>query len=443
MPGPAVLSLPTDTGLPQAVDVVVIGAGIVGASTALELAERGHSVLLCDKGQVGAEQSSRNWGWVRIARRDPREVPLMAAALRLWDGLDARVGGDTGFRRRGILFTADTDRTMQRYATSARALEGWQEPYQLLDAQGIGRVLPGHRMRLAGALWTPRDGRAEPQRATPLIAAAARRAGATVLENCAVRGLDRSGGRVTGVVTEQGTVRCGAVVLAGGAWSRRFCHNEGVFLPQLTVRNTVLRTTPLDGGPDCSVWGRHFALRKRSDGGYTVASGAESEVEIVPDSFRLARQFWPELRVDYRKLSFRLSGSFLREMRLPRRWPMDRASPFEATRVLDPAPSPRIEASAWAAVRRAIPALASGRVVQRWAGMIDVTPDAIPVISAVPAVPGFFIATGFSGHGFGIGPAAGRLMADLVEGAAPLVDPADFRLSRFTDGSKIVTQGGF
>lgn len=87
--------------------------------------------------------------------------------------------------------------------------------------------------------------------------------------------------------------------------------------------------------------------------------------------------------------------------------------------------------------------MGSARVAQRWAGYMDVTPDAIPVISAVEQVPGLFIGTGFSGHGFGIGPAAGKLMADLVANDTPLVDPHAFRLSRFSDGTKIVIDAGF
>ena len=84
----------------------------------------------------------------------------------------------------------------------------------------------------------------------------------------------------------------------------------------------------------------------------------------------------------------------------------------------------------------AAPAVAQAQVVQEWAGLIDVPPDAVPVISPVEAVPGLIVATGFSGHGFGIGPGAGRLIADLVTGGTPIVDPKEFRFSRFADGSK-------
>jgi glycine/D-amino acid oxidase-like deaminating enzyme len=96
-----------------------------------------------------------------------------------------------------------------------------------------------------------------------------------------------------------------------------------------------------------------------------------------------------------------------------------------------------------AAFRGLHPSFAKAQVAESWGGLIDVTPDAVPVISPVEAEPGFFLATGFSGHGFGIGPGAGRLMADLVAGDAPAVDPAPFRYSRFIDGTPVRIEAGF
>ena len=122
---------------------------------------------------------------------------------------------------------------------------------------------------------------------------------------------------------------------------------------------------------------------------------------------------------------------FIEEWRIPRRWPLDAASPFERVRVLDPAPTHSILDEARRNLARAFPVFANMQVVEQWGGLMDVTPDAVPVISPVEAVPGFFIASGFSGHGFGIGPGAGRLMADLVAGDTPVVDAAPFRLDRF------------
>lgn len=443
MPGPYVVPVHGDAELPKEVDVVVIGGGIIGTSTALELADMGLRVALCEKGGIGHEQSSRNWGWVRISMRDPREVPLMAEALRIWETLDQRTGRDLGYRRAGIVFTCASEAECAANERWSRNLDGYPFRSRLLSAAGLREMFPGWNMALKGGLHTAIDGRAEPQRAAPAIAEAARARGAAVLTECAVRGIETAAGAVSGVVTERGPIACKAVVLAGGAWSNLFAGTLGLHLPQLKVLNSVLRTEPLEGGPGPAVWGDDFALRRREDGGYTVASGHGNIVDIVPKAFRYALDFLPAYRKEWRALAFRCGWRFLDEARIPNRWALDEPSPFEYCRVLDPKPSVRMVDTALARLKAAYPVFEKAKVAQRWAGYIDVTPDAIPVISKVDSLPGFHIATGFSGHGFGIGPGAGRLMADIVTGRTPIVDPRAFRLSRFTDGSKIELLTGF
>jgi glycine/D-amino acid oxidase-like deaminating enzyme len=363
--------------------------------------------------------------------------------LRIWSGLDARIGRDTGYKRSGIIFTCADDLQYAQHETWNRNLDGYQLESRMLNAKEFGDKFPNANMKLKGALYTAADGRAEPQKAAPAIAEAARARGAHVLTQCAVRGIETSGGAIGGVVTERGPIACRAVVLAGGAWSSLFSGNLGINFPQLKVMNSVIRTKPLEGGPEEAIWHKDFAIRKRQDGGYTIASGHENVVDIVPQSFRQALAFLPALRKEWRSLNFRLGLRFLDEARLARRWALDEPSPFEYNRVLDPSPSKALSDKAMQAAIRAFPALAAAEIAQRWAGYIDVTPDAVPVISPIDRIPGFFMASGFSGHGFGIGPAAGRLMADLVTGRTPLVDPAHFRFSRFTDGSKIELISGF
>lgn len=442
MPGPPVIPVDSDPILPGRVDVVVIGGGIIGAATALELAERGVSVLLCEKGQIGGEQSSRNWGWVRIALRDPREIPLMAEAIHLWQGLDQRTRRKTGYVRAGIFYAAKTDRKRAAYERWADHLRPHQIEARVVSGDEMNDLLPGVGLDAKSGLYTPGDGRAEPQWATSAIAGAARDAGAHLVTRCAVRSVDMAAGRIAGVVTERGRVACDSVVLAGGAWSRLFAGNAGVELAQLKVLNSVMRTTPVTAGPDIAVGANGFAMRRRADGGYTVSSSDESIVDIVPDSFRLARAFLPAMTAEWRTLRFRLSGRWRNEMGQRRRWSPDEETPFERCRVLDPDPSGKSLRKSWAIAQRAFPVLKGAAIAQSWGGLIDVTPDAIPVISPVDDMAGLFIATGFSGHGFGIAPGAGRLIADLVTGAAPVVEPHDFRLSRFSDGSKIRVHTG-
>lgn len=440
--GPVVKSVESDSTLPARTGVVVIGGGIIGVSTAFFLAQKDVPVVLCEKGHIAGEQSSRNWGWCRQMGRDPREIPLAAESLRIWNEMNRLAEAETGFRRTGILFLAETDQDMAAHTAWLEHARAYQLDTRMIPGTELAALAPGNRTPLKGALYTPSDGRAEPQQAAPAIAEAARRRGATVLTGCAVRGVETSGGRVAAVVTERGRIACDAVVLAGGAWSRLFCGNLGVTLPQLKVRSTVMRTEPLSGAPEIGMLGHGFGVRKRLDGGYTVANREASIAEIVPDSFRLLFQFLPALRSEWRSLRFRVGERFVAEWKTPRRWSLDGPSPFEAVRVLDPEPVTSINTKALADLTRVFPVFAGARIAQQWAGMIDVTPDAVPVIGPIDTVPGFFVATGFSGHGFGIGPGAGRLMADLVSGAHPVVDPKPFRLSRFTDGSKIQVLAG-
>jgi glycine/D-amino acid oxidase-like deaminating enzyme len=429
--GPELIAVETDTVPPARADVVIIGGGIAGVSTLLELAERGVSVALVEKGHLAGEQSSRNWGFCRTQGRDRAEVPLAIESLRQWDRMHQRVGAPVGFTRTATCYVCETPKQVAAYEEWLEHARQWQVQSRVLTPDEVDAVLPGCSRRWAGALYTPNDGRAEPQLAVPLMAQAARRLGATVTTGCAARGFETKAGRISGVITEKGTIACSSVVLAGGAWSRLFCGNMGIDFPQLKILGSVMRTEPLDGPPDMVVAGPDYGFRKRRDGGYTVARRNKYEAHIVPDSFRLLPQFFGAMIRTRHEYTLRPFGRFREELRIPRRWSMDQASPFEATRVLDPAPNPDIVAESLRNVTRDFPAFAGARVAQSWGGLIDTTPDAVPVIGPVPAVPGFFLMSGFSGHGFGIGPGAGRLMAELVTGAAPVVDPAPFRFERF------------
>src|SRR5208282_738010 len=213
---------------------------------------KGHAVVLCEKGRIGAEQSSRNWGWCRTMGRDDAEIPLAQESLRLWRGMNQRIGRETGYRQCGIVYLCDTAKELAEQAAWLDQARQYQVDAHLLGPDDIESVLPGAAVRYAGALHTPSDGRAEPAQAAPAIAEAARALGATILTECAVRGVETQGGRVSGVVTERGRIACDAVVLAGGAWSRLFCGNMscgkgGIALPALKVLGSVFRTKPLAG----------------------------------------------------------------------------------------------------------------------------------------------------------------------------------------------------
>lgn len=432
---PPVDFVASDADLPEQVDVVVIGGGIIGCATAWTLAKRGVSVVLCEKGRIGGEQSSRNWGFCRQQGRDPREIPLIIESLRIWRGIEREIDAPVGFKQAGCLYLAATDDDLNGYDEWLEHAKPYQLDSRLVTPAEVDDLLPGSPLSWKGALYTASDGRAEPAKASPAIAEAARQAGAHVFTGCAVRGVETSGGRISAAVTEKGAIRTGTVVLAGGAWSRLFCGNNGLNLPQLKVLSSVMRTEPMPIITDNAVWGPGFAFRRRADGGYTIAHGSSIHVDIVPDSFRLLHRFLPVLRKEHKTLRLRLGRRFWTELTTPKRWSLDKRSPFEDMRVLDPEPHGRTLDDAFAALKQACPAFADATIAETWAGLIDVTPDEVPVISTVDELPGLVVATGFSGHGFGIGPGAGQLTADLATGASPLVDPSPFRFSRFAGGA--------
>ncbi len=188
---PAVDPVASNYAQPDSTSVVVIGGGIIGVCTAFFLARAGVPVVLCEKGVIAGEQSSRNWGWCRQMGRDPRELPLAMAALRQWTEMDSLIGAETGFRRSGIAYLC---RTSKELAKREAWLDQAGRPHglesRLLTRDQAARVLPGLTGTWAGALFTPSDGRAEPAQAAPAIALAARRLGAVILTGCAVRGTE-------------------------------------------------------------------------------------------------------------------------------------------------------------------------------------------------------------------------------------------------------------
>ena len=213
----------------------------------------------------------------------------------------------------------------------------------------------------------------------------------------------------------------------------------GVSIPQLSVRATVVATDPLPVVQMGGVADRDLAWRPRVDGGYSLASGGFIELFVGPDAFRALPKFLTQLRHD--PFGVRLSPAapkgFPDAWSTPRKWAPDAVSPFEAMRVLNPDPNPKKIHDLCPRFEAMFPHIGTVRLKSAWAGMIDTMPDIIPVMDRVAALPGLTLGTGFSGHGFGIGPGAGRILAALATGEDVGHDLTRFRLSRFSDGSKM------
>ncbi|SBS38623.1 4-methylaminobutanoate oxidase (formaldehyde-forming) [Marinomonas spartinae] len=421
----------TQDQLPESTTVVVIGGGIVGVTAALTLAERNIPVVLLEKGHIGGEQSSRNLGWIRKTNRHSEDVPLAAAADRLWAQMPERIGHDAGYKQAGIMFLAKTEEQLA-------ASEGWLKSVQALDLdshllskQEIDQKVPGGKGDWVGGIYTPSDGRAEPAVATAAMAKKAIELGAIMVQNCAVRTLSMSGGKVSGVVTEQGEIRCEQVLLAGGAWSRRFLGNLGVSLYTLPLICSVMRTKPMEGPTDIAVGGPDFSFRKHQGGGFIVTQRGALDAKLTLDHLLIGRRYLSQLRTQGGFLRVSMGREFFKDLTLARRWKGNQVTPFEKIRTMDPQANPALNNEAITNLRKAWPAFEAAELEEAWAGVIDITPDSSPVIDHVKSIPGLTVATGFSGHGFGTGPAAGQLAADLVSNHEPIVNPAPYRFDRF------------
>jgi glycine/D-amino acid oxidase-like deaminating enzyme len=438
---PPLQSVASDEKLPKAADVVVIGAGIAGCTAAWELAKRDFSVALIDKGRVGGEQTSRNWGWVRQQHRDLRELPLAMKSLEIWGELNAEIGAETGFRRTGLVYVTTRPADFAQWEAWTLKAREYQMHSKVLTPAEAKALTPGSTPDWIGGVHSPTDGRAEPSLAGPAIAEAARALGATIHQDCAARGLDTEAGKVSGVITEQGVIRTQAVLLAGGAWSGLFCRRHGLRLAQASVKSTSFSTAP---APEVAQGGLSMpdvTIRRRLDGGYTVGLGGRGLLELSPQGLMYARQFWPTFKKRRWGLSFTVGRSFFDGPEMLARWSFDKPSPFERHRTLDPGADPKLVQLGLTRLAEHYPALKGLEVAHSWGGFIDSTPDGIPVISAVETMPGLYLSTGYSGHGFGIGPGAGRLAADLISGDPPSVDPHPFRYSRMIDGSDLGEPG--
>lgn len=426
--------------VPARADVVVIGGGIVGVSTAWFLAKQGVDVVLCEKGPIAGEQSGRNWGWVRVQGRDPREIPMMLESLRIWSGLENEIGEGVGFKRGGCFFTANSPRQLQSFEDWVRIAKEYGIETRLIDAAELKQHVRGSAVDWAGAMLTQSDGRAEPHKATAAIARAAQRRGASILPGCAVRGIETSGGSVSAVVTEHGTVQTSTVLCAAGAWTSMFCRSLDIDVPQLRVLGAVARTAPAEDLFQGNVFDDRLGIRRREDGGYTVAHGAVLEHPVTPDSFRYFFKFLPALMQEFRIVRLSFGREFVDEWRTPTKWALDEPTPFEKTRVLDPKVTPAVLRKIRRNLDTLFPALADTPIVESWAGVIESSPDVVPIIDAVDDLRGFHIATGFSGHGFGLGPGAGKAIAGMLTGEETGIDISELRLSRFFDGSRIRPQ---
>ncbi|UWU31801.1 FAD-binding oxidoreductase (plasmid) [Rhizobium sp. WSM1274] len=430
MPAPLKV-VATTPELTAAADAVIIGGGIVGVFAAYYLARRGLKIALVEKGRIGAEQSSRNWGWCRQQNRDARELPMATKSLDLWESFALESGEDTGFRRCGLLYLSNSEEELggwARWRDFARTVGVATNMLDSAEATERGRAT-GTRWK--GGVFSPSDGTADPANAAPAVARAILKLGGTIHQFCAARGIETEGGRVSGVVTERGTIRTKTAILAGGAWASSFCRQLGIRFPQASIRSSILSVSPGAIGLPDALHTTAVSVTRRGDGGHTLAISGRGRLDPTPQQLRFAPQFLPMFARRWRSLAPGGLEGFRSGHESLARWRLDEVTPMERMRILDPAVDKGTIRLIHSRALELLPALSATSIVAAWAAYVDSTPDGVPGVGEVATVPGFILAAGFSGHGFGIGPGAGHLIADLVTGNEPIVDPRPYHPDRF------------
>ncbi|WP_018296867.1 NAD(P)/FAD-dependent oxidoreductase [Corynebacterium lubricantis] len=428
--------------IPEEADVVVIGGGISGISTALYLNEFGLKTVVFEKGSVANEASSRNFGWVYSNALAQELLPMAEQAKEHWFGFADRFGFDVTARRTGNFTLAPTEKELDQHR---EWLVMAQKAAPTIDAQVLNQAeleekVPGVGKMFAGALYQPSDGMAEPSHAVPLIAKGARQEGVKIFERTAVRGFEYSGKAISKVVTEHGSIRTKKVVLAGGSWTSYFLNNLGINLPQQNIASSLLRFSGAKAGPGAAMGGDIF-WRDELPG--TVSIGTlQHIIPVEINSFKVLPAFagsLKELLKDPLNVPLRISigPDFINSLKRKRRWKNDEVTEFERVRMLTSRHIPAGHKKVFKALEEVFPDTKNAKVIERWGGSMDALPDSLPVLDQVDQVPGLYVNSGYAGEGFSVGPGGGHLMAEIVAGREPSIDPTPFRFSRFHDGSQL------
>ncbi len=369
-------------------DVIVIGGGIHGCSTALHCRLRGLGVILIEKDHAGRHASGVNAGGVRQLARHLAEIPLSVHSMDLWHNIAELVGDDCGFTNEGQILVAETQAELVQYRARVEDLQtrGFVHE-ELIDAAELHRLVPAVAETCPGGVISRRDGAANPFRATQAFRRKAEALGAVIHEGERVTGLAREGSAWT-VTTDKGTYRAPKIVNAAGAWADRIAAMLGEPVP-LEVTAPMLMITsrmPAFIRPVIILRGRTLSFKQFRNGTVLIGGGY------------LGRAFRDENAtvLDWTKLG--RSASTVHEL---------------------------------------FPIMRSSHIVRAWAGIEARMTDDLPVFGPSGTSEGVFHQFGFSAHGFQLGPGAGSVMSELVARGQTNVPVEQLRIQRFSDGSAV------
>jgi glycine/D-amino acid oxidase-like deaminating enzyme len=386
--------------LTETAEAVIIGGGVMGCSILYHLAARGMTdSLLLERDLLGSGSTGRSSGAVRMHYSTEVHARMAWHSLQVFRDFDDRVGGECGYTNTGYLVFAGEEAADSFRANLALQQRVGIETAEISRAEAA-EIAPGFFLDdCAGIAYEPLSGHADPSGTALAFAARARELGARTRLQLPAVSVETESGRVTAVVTGDGRIETGRVIVATGPWSRRFLLRHGIDLPLTATRHEVVHLKrPLDrlpyhpGGGDIA----NLTYFRPEGADLTLVGNGNIEQEVDD----------PEIYAQ------RPSQSFIQEI--------------------------------WTRLARRIPLMADAEYSTGYAGLYTSTPDSHPVMDRVDGVDGLYVCTGFSGHGFKLSPAVGLLMAELVlDGRATTIDISPLRMSRFAEGDLNLPGYGF
>lgn len=366
-------------------DVIVIGSGVIGCAAAYYMAKKGMSVLVLDQDEsVGNGGSSRNGGGVRQSGRDPRELPLAIYGVEhVWPTLSDELGVDVEYHKEGNLRLGKTETHKQILTGLTEKAVACGLNVRMIDAEEVRKINPYLSEEVTCASWCPTDGHANPLTTTLGFYKNARALGVVFHMGEKVVKLEKVHGKLCRVCTKTTVYEANQVLVAAGYASRFLTQTVGIDVP---MREELIE-----------------------------ALVTEAEPKMFPQMLGTADADFYGHQTNH--------GSFV----------FGGATGMEST-VLDNGTNRTSSLTAPCICRgimKYVPKLADAKIVRTWAGYEDLSIDGIPVISKVEEVPGLLLACGFTGHGFGISPVVGQLLAQLAAGETPMLSLQEFRYDRF------------